>query len=279
MTFFFFCIVGCVYRNLPRVHIVHTINGTNSFAIEWIECHKCIALTIWTFWKLTIFLPIPFGVVKWERKRKKREKILLFNILMSMTYDECQCNCASWTSEMAKEFCHIHLKTLKHTDREKERQSRSAHTSAFPFFFFFFHSEIYFSSSFCEYPWARTHTNGWHEQAKSERTNEREQWVDNERVWRRDNERERAHQKKHQPNRRRLHDEAHAHIHRCMGQPVYMFYGCFCGSLIAAVAAYITTLPRCYVSFVHTNPRCIIKLIIKMAEDTSFNSLSFWFRV
>lgn len=39
----------------------------------------------------------------------------------------------------------------------------------------------------------------------------------------------------------RIHDEAHAHIHRSHGGSLYMFYGCFCGSLIAAVAAYITT--------------------------------------
>lgn len=87
--------------------------------------------------------------------------------------------------------------------------------------------------------------------------------------------------KREKKRRERLHDEAHAPLQRCLylGQPrIYRFMDVFV-ALWLLLLLLTLLLPRCYVSFVHTNPRCIIKLIIKMAEDTSFNSLSFWFRV
>lgn len=62
-----------------------------------------------------------------------------------------------------------------------------------------------------------------------------------------------------------------------IGAAQYMVLWMFLWLFDCCCCCFTLLLPRCYVSFVHTNPRCIIKLIIKMAEDTSFNSLSFWF--
>lgn len=63
-----------------------------------------------------------------------------------------------------------HWNAHTHSERARETESKRTYKRISNLFFSsFFHWEIDFSCSFCEYPWARTHTNGWHEQATSER--------------------------------------------------------------------------------------------------------------
>lgn len=148
---------------------------------------------------------------KWEREREKKHKCSISK--MFMTYDECQCNCASCTSEIAKEF---HVSIWKHWNVYTPRVKRQPYTNAILFIQIFYY--IFFSLLFV--PVLQIHISVGIHRIKRQRTYT--EWKKEKII-------------------SKLHDEAHAHTHWSHGGSLYMFYRCFCGSLIAAVAAYITT--------------------------------------
>lgn len=125
------------YRNVPNaritpnklVHFVRWIffwifkfKSNEHYNKQIMALNEPIAKYAEPKWMITYFHVSLFELQRPQKKKKKN----CFQYLKSMTYDECQCNCASCTSEMAKEF-HIHLKTL--SDIHWVCGAHSAHTT------------------------------------------------------------------------------------------------------------------------------------------------------